>query len=437
MNGMTSHPIAFWFRRDFRLHDNQGLYHALKTGRPVLPVFIFDRDILDDLADRDDARVTFIHREIEAIDGQFRKLGASLLVRYGKPIEVWKDIAQTYNPEAVYTNRDYEPYAKGRDSSVAGMLRSQGIGFESFKDQVIHEGSEVLKDDGNAYHVFTPYSKRWIERLTPTHFSVYPSAMGYTNWFRHNEGAIPSLEAMGYNQSTINILPREVPDELLTQYADRRNIPGVEGTSRLSVHLRFGTISLRELAARAHKLSPVFLNELIWREFYMMLLDRYPRLVTENFRTGYDRIPWRNNPEEFDRWCAGQTGVPLIDAGMRQLRATGYMHNRVRMVVASFLCKNLLIDWRWGEAWFARYLLDYELSSNNGGWQWAAGTGTDAAPYFRVFNPVSQQVRFDPDFTYIRQWVPEFSTPAYPSGPMVDLKESRQRAIQVFGAVQK
>lgn len=432
---MTDNVIVFWFRRDLRLFDNVGLYHALKQGLDVLPVFIFDRDILDKLEDKDDARVTFIHREVVAMDRQLREKGGGLAVYYGTPIEVWQKIVDQYPISAVYTNRDYEPYAKQRDASIGDFLQAHGIGFKTFKDQVTFEGHEIVTGKGTPYHVFTPYANKWRETVTPADLEPLPSALLHENWAQPVTSNLPSLEEMGFVASKISFPGKEVSDTLLAQYDKTRNFPAQKGTSRLSVHLRFGTISRRALAKRAYQLNPTFFNELIWREFYMMILDHYPEVVDTSFVKKYDQISWNRSEEDFQRWCEGKTGVPIVDAGMRELNATGYMHNRVRMIVASFLTKNLLIDWRWGEAYFARKLLDYELSSNNGGWQWAASTGTDAAPYFRVFNPVSQQKKFDPDLKYTTQWVPELHTEAYPKSPMVDLKESRKKAIEVFRSV--
>lgn len=427
--------IAFWFRRDLRLFDNRGLIKALETGQPVLPVFIFDPHILDKLEDRDDARVTFIHHELSAIRQVLEGKGSGMAVYYGTPEEVWPQIVAEYPVTAVYTNRDYEPYAKQRDARIGDMLQEKGVAFKTFKDQVIFEGGEILTGQGTPYHVFTPFSRKWKDSLQADSLQPLPDGLEYDNWTQVAWPPFPSLEQMGFVPSAVDIPGKTVADDLIRQYADRRNFPAVAGTSRLSHHLRFGTISLRALARRSQQLSDTFLNELIWREFYMMILDHYPRVVTESFVQKYDRVEWNTSAEDFQRWCEGKTGVPIVDAGMRELNATGFMHNRVRMIVASFLTKNLLIDWRWGEAYFARKLLDYELSSNNGGWQWAASTGTDAAPYFRVFNPISQQAKFDPKGDYVRRWVSEFDTIHYPRHPMVDLKTSRQRAIDAFRQV--
>ncbi|MBI1191945.1 MAG: deoxyribodipyrimidine photo-lyase [Bacteroidetes bacterium] len=424
--------VAFWFRRDLRLDDNTGLVRALQSGQPVLPVFIFDRHILDQLQDRDDARVSFIHRQLHHLDQQLRRFGSRLLVGYGTPLELWKDWVVQYGISAVYTNRDYEPYAIRRDREVAGILAELGTAFHTFKDQVVFERDEVIKPDGGPYAVFTPYSRRWKQALAedpPTPATIPPEG----KWCAAVNEPIPTLDALGFAPSSIPIPEPALPTALLKAYAERRNFPGQPGTSRLGIHLRFGTLSIRKLVLEAQKHSETFLNELIWREFYQMILFHHPQVVQKAFKPAYDRIVWRQSPEDFERWKAGKTGYPLVDAGMRELAETGFMHNRVRMVVASFLTKHLLLDWRLGEAWFAQKLLDFELASNSGGWQWAAGCGCDAAPYFRVFNPSSQAAKFDPGGAYIVHWVPEYGTPAYPQ-PMVEHAFARERVLKTFKA---
>jgi deoxyribodipyrimidine photo-lyase len=437
----------FWFRRDLRLEDNAGLYHALKSVQPVLPLFIFDRNILDDLEDEQDARVSFLHQAIQELSHELEGQGSSILVRYGKPLEVWQSLLQEYDIQAVYANRDYEPYALERDGQTASLLGEHGISLHTFKDHVIFEQGEVLKQDGAPYTVFTPYSRRWREKLSSRleaipneqgqeeqlsyYLKPYPTPHYFSHFCRISPLPIPSLESMGFEQSIIEIPPRSVSRGLIRNYDKTRDFPAIEGTSRLGIHFRFGTISIREKARGAQQLNETFLNELIWRDFYAMILAHFPHVATQAFRPQYDCIAWRNDEQEFQLWCQGRTGYPIVDAGMRQLNQTGYMHNRVRMIVASFLTKHLLIDWRWGEAYFAQKLLDFDLASNNGGWQWAAGSGTDAAPYFRIFNPASQQAKFDQDYRYVRQWVPEYGTPRYPQ-PMVDHKMARERCLKVY-----
>ena len=420
-----------WLRRDLRLIDNTALYRALEGDYPVLPVFIFDTNILDDLEDKDDARVQFIHDQIVEINKELKTKNSGILVKIGSPKAVWNELLDEFDVQALYANRDYEPYARERDKAIYNLLESKGIKFHSFKDHVIFEKSEVVKDDGSPYVVFTPYSKLWKKTLTPDHYKSLPSALYFDNFYTGEIPSVPSLKDIGFKESEINIPDKTVSDSLLKNYGKTRDFPDRKGTSRMSVHLRFGTISIRELVSRALETSEVYLNELIWREFYQMILWHFPNVVEHNFKSQYDAVKWRNNEDEFKAWCEGKTGYPIVDAGMRELNNTGHMHNRVRMVVASFLTKHLLIDWRWGEAYFARKLLDYELASNNGGWQWAAGTGTDAQPYFRIFNPESQTKKFDPELKYIKKWVPDFQELSYPK-PIVDHKFARERCLDTF-----
>ena len=420
----------FWFRRDLRLEDNTALNVALKSDRPVLPIFIFDSNILDKLEDKDDARVTFIHDQLTCIHKQLHSSNSSLKVFHGEPISIWEGIIEDYDVGEVFTNRDYEPYARSRDKEVYELLTSKNIPFNTYKDHVIFEKKEVVKDDGTPYVVFTPYSKQWKNRLKESPFQIASNILNYDN-FHSFHADIPSLEDIGFKRSTIEIPPNDLDEALISKYGETRDYPAIKGTSRLGIHLRFGTVSIRKVAQMAMNKNETFLNELIWREFYQMILFHFPKVVDNNFRAKYDHVEWRNNEVEFEAWCEGKTGYPIVDAGMRELNNTGYMHNRVRMIVASFLTKHLLIDWRWGEAYFARKLLDFELASNNGGWQWAAGTGTDAQPYFRIFNPESQTKKFDPELKYIKKWVPEFQQLSYPK-PIVDHKFARERCLDAF-----
>lgn len=438
---------AFWFRRDLRLHDNAALYHALKAGKPVFPVFIFDQNILDKLEDKDDARVFFIHSTLLGIHKDLSAAGVRFVVKYGEPQAVWTELSEAYELDTVYTNRDYEPYALWRDGKVAAALKDRGVQFKTFKDQVIFEHNEVLKQDGDPYTVFTPYSRKWKEKLGSQKalyngqnisffLKPYPVEKYTDNFFKGDKLPVLNLEDMGFKPSKIEIPSKEVPQKIISNYDQTRNFPGIEGTSKLGIHFRFGTISIREKALKARSLNETYLNELIWRDFYSQILANFPHVAERSFRQAYDHIDWRNNEEEFAVWCAGKTGYPLVDAGMRELNQTGYMHNRVRMVTASFLTKLLLIDWRWGEAYFARKLLDFDLASNNGGWQWAAGSGTDAAPYFRIFNPETQMVKFDKDKKYIKKWVPEYGTDKYPK-PIVEHKFARERCLETYKAALK
>lgn len=428
-------PIVniFWFRRDLRLHDNAGLYHALKAGMPVQAVFIFDKNILDKLEDKDDARVTFIFNAILDIDKELKKHKSSLLVKYGTAEKAWDELLEEIDFKNVYTNHDYEPYGRERDTGLERVFTEKGIGFHTYKDQVIFDRDEVLKDDKTPYTVFSPYKRRWFETLKPGfHLKPYPTEKYHNNFAEGPSHPIPTLKSMGFTESSLKFPDKKYKD-VIKNYAETRDFPGTEGTSRISVHLRFGTVSIRHLARDANESKEkTWLNELIWRDFYAMILWHFPHTATKSFKPDYDNIKWRNNEREFNAWCEGKSGYPLVDAGMRQLNTIGWMHNRVRMVTASFLSKHLLIDWRWGEAYFARKLIDYDMTSNIGGWQWAAGSGTDAVPYFRVFNPGLQTKRFDPDLKYIKQWVPDYADPFKYPQPIVDHKEARERALKEF-----
>ncbi|MFN4811591.1 MAG: cryptochrome/photolyase family protein [Bacteroidia bacterium] len=430
MNSNT--PIVlFWFRRDLRLDDNAGLYEALKQNMNVLPIFLFDSEILNKLDNKQDARVHFIHHQLTVLQQQLSALGSSIMVKLGKPKEIFESLAQQYIIKAVYTNHDYEPYAIKRDHEIAELLRSKGISFHSFKDQVIFEKDEVTKDDLKPYTVFTPYMKKWKSKLTTNHLMPHPTQNYNNNFFQTATIPLPTLADIGFLPSSIDFPGSEIIPAVIQHYSEQRDIPSIKGTSRLSVHLRFGTVSIRSLVAQAQRLNEKWLNELIWREFYMMILYHFPHVVNRAFKPAYDRIPWSNNETHFKLWCEGKTGYPIVDAGMRELNRTGFMHNRVRMITASFLTKHLLIDWRWGEAYFAKKLLDFELSSNNGGWQWSASSGCDAAPYFRVFNPYEQTKKFDPQLKYIKQWIPEFDELNYIK-PIVDHKFARERVLSTY-----
>lgn len=423
---MDKPVVIVWFRRDLRLDDHTALNEALKTGHPVLPLFIFDTSITEELP-ADDARISFIYDQLASIQLQLKKQGAAILIQKGKPLEVWNSLLNTFKIHSVYLNRDYEPYARKRDQQLKEVLDQKGIPLFTFKDQVIFEPGEILKADGTPYTVFTPYKKRWMEKWS-TSTPAPPKTLAYPN-FARLEDEFPTLKELDFEPSSIKTKPFSL--EKLDCYVEERDRPDLDSTTYLGPHLRFGTVSIRRVIQDAGPGYETFLSELIWREFFMQILFHFPRVVTQSFKVQYDRIQWRNDETAFERWCKGETGFPMVDAGMRQLNKTGFMHNRVRMVVASFLCKHLLIDWRWGEAYFAKKLLDYELASNNGNWQWAAGTGCDAAPYFRVFNPAEQLRKFDPDQSYIRRWIPEWGTDQYPA-PMVDHAMARKRALETY-----
>jgi deoxyribodipyrimidine photo-lyase len=427
-------PLSiFWFRRDLRIEDNCGLYNALRSGYPVLPVFIFDTEILDKLEEKADRRVTFITAALGELNRKLIAAGSSLKIYHGAPSEAFRKIMVEFEVKAVYTNTDYEPYATERDRQISVMLNTAGIHMHSFKDQVIFEKSDVVKSDGTPYTVFTPYSRTWKKQLTAKDHEPLPSERLTGNFVKREPSRIPMVEELGFNATgTVPTVP-VISEEIIRNYNTTRDIPSLEGTTRLGVHLRFGTVSIRQLVSTALRLNETWLNELIWREFFMSILWHFPHVTDNSFRKKYDNITWRNNEEEFDKWCNGMTGYPIVDAGMRELNETGFMHNRVRMITASFLTKHLLIDWRWGEAYFAGKLLDYELASNNGNWQWAAGTGCDAAPYFRVFNPAEQTRRFDPQRRYVHRWVPELNSPSYPV-PIVEHAIARQRALATYSS---
>jgi len=429
---MNSKITLFWHRRDLRLHDNAGLYHALKSGHKVLPVFIFDTEILDKLTDKRDRRVEFIHQAILEMQDQLASMGSTMIVKYGKPVDIWQQLMEKYNVAEVYTNHDYEPYGQTRDRQIGALLNGAGVAFYTYKDQCIFEKDEVLSGAGTPYTVFTPYSRKWKEKLNDFFLKSYDTASYFQNFLQASLLPTVSLYEMGFEAAGQPFPKKEVRDELVKNYSENRDFPAMAGTSRVGVHLRFGTVSVRELAHQVKDLNQTFLNELIWRDFYMQILWHFPHVgAGAAFRPAYDQIEWRNDEDQFAKWCAGRTGYPIVDAGMRELNATGFMHNRVRMVVASFLTKHLLIDWRWGEAYFAQKLLDFDFSANNGGWQWASGSGTDAAPYFRIFNPTTQTQKFDPQLVYIKKWIPEINSFDYPR-PIVEHAFARDRCLKTY-----
>jgi deoxyribodipyrimidine photo-lyase len=421
----------FWFRRDLRLKDNHGLYKALSHSKKVLPVFIFDKNILDDLPERSDPRITFIYKKLQSIDNDLKSLGSGLSIHTGTPLQVFKELCSQFNVEKVFANKDYEPYGRNRDEVIKKYLNERSIDLLLYKDHVIYEENEVIKEDKTPYKVFTAYKRLWLSKFSPLKTNPFPSENLLNNLYKSKDVIFPSLSSIGFKYSKLDLPAEVIPLNIIQNYDKNRDFPAINGTTKLGIHLRFGTISIRKAVLIAYKNNDTWLNELIWREFYMMILFHFPNVVKESFKKEYDRIQWINDPNSFERWKSGQTGYPLVDAGMRELNATGYMHNRIRMLTASFLTKHLLIDWRLGEAYFAEKLLDFELSSNNGGWQWAAGTGTDAQPYFRVFNPTLQASRFDPNKVYIRKWVPEFLSEKYVK-PIIDHTFARERAINTF-----
>ncbi|MDF2514974.1 MAG: deoxyribodipyrimidine photolyase [Sphingobacterium sp.] len=429
-----SKVVVFWFRRDLRLADNVGLSQALGKGLPVLPIFIFDEDILGRLEDKLDRRVDYIHQALDGINKKLSEYGATLTTFHGSPLAIFKTLHEQYDIQEVYCNRDYEPKAIRRDRTIAEFFKAAGIPFNAVKDQVIFDKHEILKNDGTPYTVYTPYAKRWREKLTAEDYQFTDQIDGH--FFQQTYAAIIPLEKIGFKKTDLTFEPPQLKAAIINTYDKYRDYPALEGTTNLGIALRFGTISIRRCVAFAKQHNEVWLSELIWREFFMQILFHFPNVVNESFKKKYDDIQWRNDETEFERWCQGKTGYPLVDAGMRQLNRTGYMHNRVRMVAASFLCKHLLIDWRWGEAYFAQKLNDYDLSANNGNWQWAAGSGCDAAPYFRVFNPIIQAEKFDKKQEYSRQWIPELGTTDYPE-PIIAHPIARERALKAYASALK
>ena len=428
---MEFNNVLFWHRRDIRIADNSGLCKALIESDAVIPVFIFDTYILNKL-DKKDARVSFLHHEISQLKKAYQKLGSDLIVAYGNPKQLIPKLAKEYKAKCVYTNRDYEPYARSRDTYLYSKLKENNITFIGSKDHVIFEKGEVLKADGLPYTVFTPYSRKWKAYFHENYTASYPSEKNTDSLFKFEIiQDLISLKDMGFDKSKMSFPNKSIESQTIKNYQEKRNFPAANGTSLLSVHLRFGTVSIRSLVNKSRKQSETYLNELIWRDFYQMILFHFPHSVENAFRKQYDSIEWEKNMDDFELWCQGKTGYPIVDAGMRELNTTGFMHNRVRMIVASFFTKHLLLDWRLGAAYFAEKLLDFELASNTGGWQWAAGCGCDAAPYFRIFNPTTQQQKFDKDFTYIKKWIPEFGTEKYPA-PIIEHKFARERALHRY-----
>lgn len=426
---MKTKLSIFWFRRDLRLDDNAGLCKALTSGYPILPIFIFDETILSHIENKKDRRVDYIHQALSKINAGLKEHQSTLHTFYGKPLDIFKILLEKYDIQGVFCNRDYEPQAIKRDTEIYQFFKTQNIPFKAFKDQVIFDKNEILKNDGTPYTVYTPYSKKWKEKITTENYKVHLS--DFANFLKQDFSEIHSLQEIGFQKTEFKFIEPTLDPAIIDEYGKFRDYPAMQRTTQLGVALRFGTISIRKCVVFALEHNQTWLNELIWREFFMQILYHFPKVVTESFKPKYDFIEWRNNEQEFKLWCEGKTGYPIVDAGMRQLNETGYMHNRVRMITASFLCKHLLIDWRWGEAYFAQKLNDYDLSANNGNWQWAAGSGCDAAPYFRVFNPALQTEKFDKKLEYIKKWVSEFGTDNYPK-PIVEHCFARERVLNIY-----
>ncbi len=431
---MKTKISIFWFRRDLRLEDNAGLCKALASGFSVLPIFIFDTAILNALEDKHDRRVDYIHQGLSAINLELKKHHSRLNSFYGEPLEIFKILSEEYAIQSVFCNRDYEPQAIKRDTEIYTYFKAKKISFKAFKDQVIFDKSDVVKNDGTPYTVYTPYSKKWKELVTEKDFEVHQT--NFVHFLKQDFSEIHTLKKLGFEKTDLVFEAPKLDASIIDEYDKYRDYPALQRTTQLGIALRFGTISVRKCVAFALQHNQIWLNELIWREFFMQILYHFPKVVNHSFKAKYDFIEWRNKEQEFELWCEGKTGYPIVDAGMRQLNETGFMHNRVRMIVASFLCKHLLIDWRWGEAYFAQKLNDYDLSANNGNWQWAAGCGCDAAPYFRVFNPTTQTEKFDKNLEYIKKWLPEFETNDYPQ-PIVEHSFARERALKIYGEAVK
>lgn len=432
---MKTKIAVFWFRRDLRLEDNIGFNHALASGFPVLPIFIFDKNILEALENKNDRRVDYIHQALSAINKELGEQQSKLNTFYGVPLDVFKELSDKYDIQSVFCNRDYEPKTIARDTEIYTFLATQNVPFKAFKDQVIFDKSDILKSDGTAYTVYTPYSRKWKE-LFLNKPSCHSHEISFANLYKQHYAEIHTLKEIGFEKTQIHFETPTLDASIIDEYDKYRDFPAQQKTTQLGIALRFGTISIRKCVEFANQHNQTWLNELIWREFFMQILYHFPNVVNQSFKAKYDFIPWRNNEQEFELWCAGKTGYPIVDAGMRQLNTTGYMHNRVRMIVASFLCKHLLIDWRWGEAYFAEKLNDYDLSANNGNWQWASGSGCDATPYFRVFNPTLQTQKFDKKLEYVAEWLPEFGTDSYPK-PIVVHSFARERALNTYGEALK
>ena len=431
---MKNKISIFWFRRDLRIEDNVGLFQALESDHPVLPLFIYDTDILDKLENKHDRRVDYIHQALTAIDEQLKAYNSSLKTYHGKPFEIFKNLQEEYNIQAVFCNRDYEPEAIERDTEIYNLFESKNIPFKAYKDHVIFDKNEILKKDDTPYVVFTPYSKKWKEKISAKDYKTYIPNL--QNLLHDSHSDLLSLEDIGFKKTEITYTPPQLDAQIIDDYDKFRDYPALQGTTRLATALRFGTISIRKCVDFAMQHNQTWLGELIWREFYMQILYHFPHVVNKPFKPKYDFIEWRIDEENFHKWCEGKTGYPIVDAGMRELNQTGFMHNRVRMITASFLCKHLLIDWSWGEAYFAKKLDDYDLSANNGNWQWVAGSGCDAAPYFRVFSPSAQTDKFDKDLKYIKKWVPELGTSKYPE-PIVEHKFARERVLAAYAKALK
>ncbi|MDD2412378.1 MAG: deoxyribodipyrimidine photo-lyase [Bacteroidales bacterium] len=429
---MKENLIIFWFRRDLRWDDNHALFEALSQKKPVLPIYIFDVDVLKRFSNADNKAVSLIYKSILRMNEKLESFESSISVFHDSVENVFNSLLQKYNVQGVYANEDYESYGIKRDENIFNLLKKKNIQFHLFQDHLIFKPGKILKKDDTPYLIYTPFSKIWKEEFFKISTPHYSSEELLSNLYKNKKSILPKIEDLGFRLQDVSIDFKFKKDVLLN-YHDTRDFPYLEkGTSGISPFLRFGLISVREAVRIASLINEKFLNELIWREFFMHILWHFPHVENRSFKTKYDAIEWSLDETAFLRWCNGETGYTLVDAGMRQLNSTGLIHGRVRMLTASFLVKHLQIDWRWGEAYFAQKLLDYELSSNNGNWQWAAGCGCDAAPYFRLFNPDIQRQKFDPNFEYVKKWVPEYQQLAYQNNRIVDLKIAKEKTMRMY-----
>ncbi len=421
----------FWFRRDLRLDDNVGLFNSLIDNNQVIPIFIFDTNILKKLK-FDDPRIKIIYNALKEINIKLKEQNKKIVFFKGEPEKIIGSLIKKYSIDKFYFNHDYEPYARKRDKKIIDLLKINNIKSCSYKDHVIFEKNEIVKKDGSPYKVYTPFSRVWLEKYYSQKNNIYSSEKLIKNFISGDAFPSLSFSDLGFLNPKIKLPKYRFNSTLVKNYEETRNFPALDNTSKLGVYIRFGLLSIRKLVKIAdNESNKTFLKELIWREFFMQILWHFPHTTEESFKPKYDRIDWLNKKDNFDKWCNGITGYPIVDAGMRELNETGFMHNRVRMIVGSFLCKHLLIDWRWGEAYFAEKLLDYEQSSNVGNWQWVSGCGVDASPYFRVFNPYEQVKKFDNKLLYIKKWVPEFLELNYPP-PMIEHRFARERCLKVY-----
>ena len=422
--------VIFWFRRDLRLDDNHALFKALKSGYDVLPIFIFDSNITNKL-NQNDHRLNYINNILDGLNKKLSKNKKKIYIYKGDPIEIISKLIIKLKIKEIYLNKDYEPYARDRDDKIEKLCVANNVSYNSFKDHVIFEEDQIVKKDGTPYVVYTPYSRKWIEKFQSNQVDSYPSELNL-------DGLLDSDKIrevnylMDFEKNIINPKTYKLDKDLIDKYEETRNYPALDSTSRIGVNLRFGTVSTRKIVKTSSERSNnTFLKELIWREFFIQILWHFPHTTEKPFKEKYERIEWRYNMDDFKLWCDGKTGYPIVDAGMNQLNKTGFMHNRLRMVVGSFLCKHLLIDWRLGEKYFADKLFDYEQASNVGNWQWVAGCGVDAAPYFRIFNPEEQQKKFDKELQFIKKWIPNYNKDNY-INKIVNHKFARERCLNTY-----